>query len=217
MTIQMALKKEFGIILALDVDTREKALEICTEVADFVDAVKVGYPLVLKTDLSIVGELKQFQKPIIADFKVADIPFVSQRICEAAVEAGADFVIVHGFVGEDVVKACSNAAKVFVVAEMSHPGAEDFMPKDALSIVKIAKKYAEGIVAPATRPERIKELRNAVGDLTIISPGVKAQGASVGDAIRAGADFEIIGRGIYEAAEPGKAAAEFSESARGAY
>lgn len=213
----MALKRENGIILALDVDTREKALEICKEVADFVDAIKVGYPLVLKTDLSIVGELKQFQKPIITDFKVADIPIVSQRICEAAVRAGADFVIVHGFVGEDVVKACSSAAKIFVVAEMSHPGARDFMVKDALAITEIARKYAKGIVAPATRPERIKELRKKAGDLTIISPGVKAQGASVGDAIRAGADFEIIGRGIYEASEPKKAAEEFSRSARGAY
>jgi orotidine-5'-phosphate decarboxylase len=213
----MALKQENGIILALDVDTREKALAVCGEAADFVDAIKVGYPLVLKTDLSIVGELKQFQKPIITDFKVADIPIVSQRICEAAVDAGADYVIVHGFVGEDVVKACSKAAKIFVVAEMSHPGAVDFMAKDAESIAEIARKYAVGIVAPATRPERIKELREVVGDLTIISPGVKAQGASVGDAIRAGADFEIIGRGIYEAGEPRKAAGEFSKSAKEAY
>jgi orotidine-5'-phosphate decarboxylase len=213
----MALKRENGIILALDVDTKEKALEICGEVADFVDAIKVGYPLVLNTDLSIVGELKRFNKPIITDFKVADIPFVSQRICEAAVSAGADYVIVHGFVGEDVVRACSNAAKIFVVAEMSHHGAEDFMAKDAEKIAKIAKKYAIGIVAPATRPERIKGLRGAVGDLTIISPGVKAQGASVGDAIKAGADFEIIGRGIYGAAEPRKAAEEFSDIIRRLY
>jgi orotidine-5'-phosphate decarboxylase len=214
----MALKRENGIILALDVDTREKALEITREAAEFVDAIKVGYPLVLNTDLSIIGELKKFQKPIIADFKVADIPIVGQRICEAAKGAGADFVIVHGFVGEDVVKACSNASKIFVVAEMSHPGALDFMAKDAESIVEIARKHAFGIVAPATRPERIRELRAASGaDLKIISPGVKAQGASVGDAIRAGADFEIIGRGIYGAREPKKAAEEFSKSARSAY
>jgi orotidine-5'-phosphate decarboxylase len=213
----MALKRENGIILALDVDTREKAVEVCGDVSNFVDAIKVGYPLVLGTDLSIISELGQFDKPIITDFKVADIPFVSQRICEAAVKSGADYVIVHGFVGEDVVKACSSVAKIFVVAEMSHAGAEDFMAKDALSIAEIARKYAEGIVAPATRPEEVRGLRAAVGDLTIISPGVKAQGAKVGDGIKAGADFEIIGRGIYEAAEPRKAAEEFSESARQAY
>ncbi len=213
----MALKRENGIILALDVDTKEKALEICGEAADFVDAIKVGYPLILNTGLDVIGELGQFKRPIIADLKVADIPFVSKRICETAVKSGADYVIVQGFVGSDVVKACSSAARIFVVVEMSHPGAEEFMAKDALMIAENAKECAEGIVAPATRPQRIRELRKTVGDLIIISPGVKAQGANVGDAIKAGADFEIIGRGIYEAADPGKAAEESSERARSTY
>lgn len=210
----MALKRENGIILALDVETREKALEICRETADFVDVIKVGYPLILNTDMSVIGELGQFKRPVIADLKVADIPPVSKRICEAAFKSGADYVIVHGFVGRDVVKACSSAGKIFVVAEMSHPGAEEFMARDALKIAEIAMEYAEGIVAPATRPQKIKELRKAVRDLTIISPGVKAQGADVGDAIKAGADFEIIGRGIYEAVDPKKAAREFSKGVR---
>lgn len=210
----MELKRKNGIILALDVETREKALEICREVVDFVDGIKVGYPLILNTDLSVIGELGQFKKPVIADLKVADIPFVSKKICESAVKSGADYVIVHGFAGEDVVKACSSAVKIFVVAEMSHVGAEEFMAKDALAITEIARKYAEGIVAPATRPQRIKELRKAVGDLLIISPGVKAQGAEIGDAIRAGADFEIIGRGIYRAENPEKVAEEFSKIIR---
>ncbi len=208
------LKRENGIILALDMETREKALEICRETSDFVDAIKVGYPLILNTDPAVIGELKQFKKPIITDLKVADIPFVSKRICEAAVKSGADYVIVHGFVGSDVVKACSGVAKIFVVAEMSHAGAEEFITKDALMIADIARDYAEGIVAPATRPQRIKELRKAVGDLIIISPGVKAQGANIGDATMAGADFEIIGRGIYEATNPKKAAEEFSKRIR---
>jgi orotidine-5'-phosphate decarboxylase len=209
------MKKENGIILALDVETRELALEACENVCDFVDAIKVGYPLVLGTGLSIIGELKRFNKPIIADFKVADIPFVSQKICEAAVNAGADYVIIQGFVGEDVMESCKKAGKIFVVAEMSHPGAEDFMAKNAEGIALMARKHAVGIVAPATRPQRIKELREAAGDLIIISPGVATQGGSVGDAIKAGADFEIIGRGIYGADNPGKAAEEFSSVIKG--
>ena len=211
----MAMKKENGIILALDVETKEKALEVCEEVAGFVDAIKVGYPLVLNTGLSIIGELKRFNKPIIADFKVADIPFVSQKICEAAASAGADYVIIQGFVGEDVMNACKKVVSIFVVAEMSHPGAVDFMAENAEGIASMARKHAVGIVAPATRPQRIKELRIAAGDLTIISPGVAAQGANVGDAIRAGADFEIIGRGIYGADNPAKAAEEFSSIIKG--
>lgn len=205
------MQKNNRIILALDVEDSERAAELCKEVAEYIDAIKVGYPLVLNTDSNIIKKLKNFKKPVIADFKVADIPEISRKLCEIAVKSGADYVIVHGFVGEDVVKACSEVANIFVVAEMSHPGAKDFMSSEADKIAKIAKKYVYGIVAPATRPERIKKLRKIVGDIVIISPGIKAQGAAVGDAIKAGADFEIIGRGIYASQNPKKAAKEFAD------
>lgn len=204
------MQKNNHIILALDVEDSKRVLQICEEVVEYIDAIKVGYPLVLNTGLSVIKKLKNFDKPIIADFKVADIPEISRKICEIATKSGADYVIVHGFVGEDVVKACSEAAKIFVVAEMSHPGAKDFMSSEAEKIAKIAKKYAYGIVAPATRPEIIRQLRKIVGDIVIITPGIKAQGAAVGDAIKAGADFEIIGRGIYASQDPKKAAQEFA-------
>ncbi|MBI5253858.1 MAG: orotidine-5'-phosphate decarboxylase [Euryarchaeota archaeon] len=205
------MQKNNRIILALDVEDSKRVLQICEEVAEYIDAIKVGYPLVLNTSLSTIKKLKNFNKPIIADFKVADIPEISRKICEIATKSGADYAIVHGFVGEDVVKACSEAAKIFVVAEMSHPGAKDFMSSEADKIAKIAKKYAYGIVAPATRPDRIRQLRKIVGDIVIISPGIKAQGAAVGDAIKAGADFEIIGRGICAAQNPKRVAKDFAD------
>ncbi len=187
-----------GLILALDVKNRERALQVARETADFVDAFKIGYPLALSVGLGMISELKELGKPVIADFKVADIPYISQEICGLAKQAGADYVIIHGFLGEDMIKACSMAADIIVVCDMSHPGSLEYLSQSSASIAKHAKKYASGIVAPATRPKAIKEMREIVEDLTIISPGVKAQGASVGDAVRAGADFEIIGRGIYE-------------------
>jgi orotidine-5'-phosphate decarboxylase len=61
---------------------------------------------------------------------------------------------------------------------------------------------AAGVVAPATRPERIKAIRSIMGDRIIISPGVGAQGGSADAALRAGADYLIVGRSIYEAKEP---------------
>jgi orotidine-5'-phosphate decarboxylase len=72
-----------------------------------------------------------------------------------------------------------------------------------------ADEKASGVVAPATRPERVREIRKIIGnDLTIISPGVGAQGGSASDAIRAGADWVIVGRSIYQAKEPARAAAD---------
>lgn len=205
------MRKKNRLILALDVKSRARALKVCRETREFIDAIKVGYPLVLTTGLRFIKELKKFKKPVIADFKVADIPYISVEICELAVENGADYVIVHGFAGEDVMKACSAVADIFVVVEMSHPGSKDFISKESDKIAKTASKYAYGIVAPATRPERVKRIREIVGDLVIISPGVKAQGAEVGSAINAGADFEIIGRKICDSRNPKKAAQEFAD------
>jgi orotidine-5'-phosphate decarboxylase len=183
--------------LALDVNGSENAIEVARKTANYIDAIKVGYPLVLSAGLEIIADLKKIGLPIIADFKVADVPHVSAEICRLATKAGADFVIVQGVMGRDVVEACSKIARLFVVSDMSHPGALDFISGHNQEIASLAKRFAEGIVAPATRPQTIKTLRSIVGDLIIISPGVKAQGAKVGSAISAGADFEIIGRAIY--------------------
>ena len=56
---------------------------------------------------------------------------------------------------------------------------------------------ATGVVAPATRPEDVARVKSLIGDLEIISPGVGAQGGDSKETIRAGADFIIVGRGIY--------------------
>jgi len=83
------------------------------------------------------------------------------------------------------------------------------MERNSVGISAIAKKYAYGVVAPATRPESIKKIRKIVGDMIIISPGIKVQGGKVGSALNVGADFEIIGRGIYDDKNPQSAAKIF--------
>ena len=153
-------------------------------------------------------------KHVICDFKIADIPNTNRLIVEQAMARGASAVICHGFTGEDSVKACVDAAKgqVFVLTEMSHPGGKQFTAPLADKFATLAKAMgARGIVAPATRPERISDLRRLVGDLEIISPGVGAQGGKASDALRAGADFVIVGRAIYDAPDPGAAARKLAE------
>ena len=61
---------------------------------------------------------------------------------------------------------------------------------------------AKGFIAPATRPERIAAIREIIGDRLILSPGVGAQGGSASSAIKAGADYVIVGRAIYKADDP---------------
>ena len=67
---------------------------------------------------------------------------------------------------------------------------------------------ADGIIAPATRPERVKVLREIVGNRKILSPGIGAQGGDA-DAVAKIVDGIIVGRAIYEAEDPVAAAMAF--------
>ncbi len=205
------MRKNTRLILALDVKDKSSAISISKDTAQHLDAIKIGYPLVLGAGLGIINRICEFA-PVIADFKVADIPNTAHMICSQAFGAGAAGVIVHGFTGRDSLLECVRTAReykgeIYVVTEMSHPGAVEFMAPKALEIAALALECkASGVVAPATRPERINQIRNIVGKLTIISPGVGAQGGSAADAIRVGADYVIVGRTIYNSKIPGKEA-----------
>jgi orotidine-5'-phosphate decarboxylase len=201
------MKRKTRLILALDVTSREQALSLAGELKDYFDAIKIGYPLILSAGLGIVKEISA-TLPVIADLKVADIPNTNRLICEAVLGAGASGIIAQAFPGKDSLLACAKSASahgadLFVVTEMSHPGAELFMAPLAERMARLAVEAgASGIVAPATRPERIKLIRSIIGERIIISPGVGAQGGSAGAAMQAGADYLIVGRSIYEAEDP---------------
>jgi orotidine-5'-phosphate decarboxylase len=209
----MKIEKNTRLILALDVTTRDEAHRVVRAVKNHVDAIKINWPLILGAGPSIISELADV-KSIICDLKVADIPNTNRLIVEQAMGRHASAVICHGFVGEDSVKACVDAAhgQVFVLTEMSHPGGKQFTAPVADKLAQIAKAAgARGIVAPATRPERISALRAIVGDMEIISPGVGAQGGNASDTLKAGADYIIVGRAIYEAQDPAEAARRLAE------
>ncbi|MBE0522679.1 MAG: orotidine-5'-phosphate decarboxylase [Candidatus Methanoperedenaceae archaeon] len=201
------MKRKTGLVVALDVINEKDAISISEAVVEHIDAIKIGYPLVLGAGIGIITQISEFA-PVIADFKVADIPNTDRLICEQAFKAGAEAVIVHGFTGKDSLTECVKTGKqygrdIYVVTEMSHPGALDFMQTAAEALARMAvESGASGIVAPATRPARLREIRNIVGDLTIISPGVGAQGGSAADAVKAGADYVIVGRSIYGSEHP---------------
>jgi len=211
------MEKRRRLILALDVTSRAEAKRVVEASRDYLDAIKINWPLILAAGPEIITELSKV-KEVICDLKIADIPNTNRLICEQAVGRGASAVICQGFVGEDSVRACVEAARgqVFVVTEMSHPGGRQFTAPVADKLAALAKAAgARGIVAPATRPERIAELRKIIGSMEIISPGVGAQGGKASEAIRAGADYIIVGRAIYESSDPGGAARGLAEEIRG--
>ena len=208
------------LILALDVTEKKRALAIAEACAPHIDAIKVGYPLALAAGLSIAGDLKKTGLPLIADFKVADIPNTNQLICDQVFLAGFSAVICQGFCGMDSVKACVASARAYhgecyVVAEMSHPGGKEFFSGGIAEQIAANAVIAgaDGIIAPATRPDRVAALRGFVGDKKILSPGVGTQGGSV-DSIAELVDGIIVGRSIYEAPDPAAAAQSYAAARR---
>ena len=198
------MRRRSRLIVALDVTEESKALRLAADTKDYVDAFKVNYPLVLARGMEVVEKVAKIGD-VICDFKVADIPNTNRLIVDQVFRRHAKAVIVHGFVGEDSVRACIDAARgeVFLVTEMSHPGAEKWNAPIADDLARLAVKVgAAGIIAPAARPDRVKALRAIVGDRLILSPGVGAQGGTPADPIAAGADYIIVGRAIYDAANP---------------
>ncbi len=208
------MKKCSRLILALDETDEKKALAIAESVAGVVDAIKINWPLVLSAGPEMITKLSKYSD-VICDFKVADIPNTVRLIVENSVARGASAVIVHAFPGSDslaeAVKAAGDKAAIYAVTEMSHPGGKEFTAPNAERLAQVGVDCdVKGFIAPATRPERIAAIRRIIGDREILSPGVGAQGGSASDAIKAGADYVIVGRAIYKSENPRKVAEDIA-------
>ena len=208
------------VILALDVtdlvnseeDRKrvwDRAIAVAMDSMDYLAAIKVGYPLILATGLGIITELKRRTNlPIIGDFKIADIGNTNKWIAKHVFNAGVDAVIAHAFIGEDavndIIEVIDGTDKgLFLLVDMSHPGATMFLKPHLVELTELAVKlHVTGVIAPATRPDEISVIRKKLPQkMLILSPGVGAQGGRPGTAIKNGADFEIIGRRIYNASD----------------
>ena len=208
-----------NLILALDVMSESEAIDICRSVAEHIDTIKIGYPLALAEGLEIIGKIKDaFGVKVICDFKVADIDATNSKICEETFKAGADAIICHGFVGRDSVQACLDVAdkygkELFLLTEMSHPGAKMFLQKNADAIAQMGVEMGiQNYVAPATRLDRLSDIRNIGGkDAYIISPGVGKQGGD-GKKTLEFSNAIIVGRSIYESDNPKLACEELINS-----
>ena len=208
-----------NLILALDVMSESEAIEICDNVKEYIDTIKIGYPLALAEGLEIIRTLKdKFGFKVICDFKVADIDATNSKICDETFKAGADAIICHGFVGSDSVQACLDMAnkhgkELFLLTEMSHPGAKMFLQKNADASARMGVDMnITNFVAPATRLDRLSDIREIVGDdAFIISPGVGKQGGD-GKKTLQYSNAIIVGRSIYESENPKKSCEDLIKS-----
>ena len=208
-----------NIILAMDLMDLKAAERVCESINEYIDTIKIGYPLTLAEGLSTIGFFKDnFDYKVICDYKVADIPATNEKIANQTFDAGADAIICHGFVGSDSVDACKTSAEdhggeVFLLTEMAHPGAIKFLQPNADEIARMGVEMGiTNYVAPSTRPERLSEIRDIVGkDAFMISPGVGTQGGDPRETLKY-SNALIIGRSIYNAEDPEKATKDIVDS-----
>lgn len=177
----------YPVLAALDTDVLT-ALEFVRKVKGEVAGFKVGWDLIFEGGISIVSEIARYGN-VVVDIKIADVPHIASRLVEKLVKRGACCVITHGFLYPSIPKS----HHVYVLVKMTTPTIYDRVWIDLLSSIEEVR----GFVLPGNAPEIVAEARRRIGcRYRIISPGIGVQGGAPGDAIRAGADFEIVGRYI---------------------
>ncbi len=170
--------------------------------------------------------------PIILDAKYADIGHVVERCAHQAFDLfGVDAVTAMPAPGcEALAPLVSRPGKgCFMVVRTSNPGAEELQdiitssgdPLYKVITGKIASGWNAsgnvGLVAPATDPHVLGEVRRAAPHLPILCPGVGAQGGEAEAAVLAGLNpmgaglLINVSRGIMEAPDPGEAARHWRE------
>jgi orotidine-5'-phosphate decarboxylase len=225
------------IVLALDIEDsdpsrliqRSKAL--LEQLSDQVCAVKINRQLLLTLGLRngvdlIVGYAHSLSLPAIMDAKLNDVAHTNEAMMRAYIQAGFDAIIASPVAGWDVGldSAIGLARKekrsVILLVHMSNPGSERFYSLIAEGFGKsrpLFEHFAElalqwqvqGVVVGATKSDVVSRVRQIVGqDIKIYSPGVGAQGGDVKSALQSGADYLIVGRSIYSAPDPLRAARE---------
>jgi orotidine-5'-phosphate decarboxylase len=214
----------------------EKALSALKQTAPHLAALKINHQLLLPLGLfdfmqDIIDKAKSYSLPLIMDCKANDVEHTNRWIARHYFDAGFDAIIANPFVGweggiEPIMSEAREQGKgVILLAYMSHPGATEgygqqvlpaqstkLEPQYLLFAKKAVEWGADGVVAGATYPEKIREICQVTrGMVPIYSPGIGAQGGDIGEAFKAGCNYAIVGRAIYESEDPGKSALEMKD------
>ena len=217
-----------------------KAQKTLKAVHPYVCAVKINHHLTLPLGTfdgvqQLVEQIRGEGMLAIMDAKVNDIGNTNQIIAEYYFAAGFDAIIANPFVGWDEgLKPLFDVSKrlnrgVILLTYMSHKGANEGYGQiiidpetcqQTLQYIAFARKAlkwgADGVVVGATVPTKIVEVKQILGEkVAIYSPGVGAQGGAAETAVKAGANYLIIGREITNSSNPALAARALWDSIKG--
>jgi len=213
------------IIVALDYDTPQAALELAQRLDPTLCRVKVGKELFTTAGPALVGKLVEQRFEVFLDLKFHDIPHTVAQACKAAARLGVWMVNVHALGGRKMMSAAREALedmpqrpKLIAVTVLTSMGGEDLAeiglsgePQD--NVLRLAKLTQEcGLDGVVCSAREAAPLRNALGkEFCLVTPGIRPATASLDDQVRVatpaqalkdGASYLVIGRPITQAADP---------------
>jgi orotidine-5'-phosphate decarboxylase len=238
----MDTQRRGGVAVALDLDPAP-ARELGRRLAPEVAWLKVGLSLFCSEGPAIVRELKAAGARIFLDLKLHDIPNTVELAARAVGRLGVSLLTVHASGGEAMVRAAvagcaQGAAEAGIEApavlgvtvltslderELEAIGLSGGPVQSVERLARLAiRAGAGGIVCS---PREVGAVRQAVGDgPLLVTPGIRAAGASADDqaraetpeaAVAAGADVLVVGRPVLRAADPVAAGARACRALRG--
>ena len=217
------------VIVALDVPSRREALEVVRGLGPDQEFYKVGLELFTRAGPSVVTDLVGMNKRVFLDLKLHDIPATVARAASAARDLGVDMLTVHVTGGERMVAAARDAVGdhvrllgITVLTSLSRRelatiwgGGSSSMRNEVGRLAGLAGEWGlGGVVASALEASIIP--RPSDRDFRIVTPGIRGLGQPINDqarvstpemAVKAGADYLVMGRPITRSRNPSVALA----------
>jgi orotidine-5'-phosphate decarboxylase len=232
------------LLVALDVETGVRAMQLVTALSGLAGGFKIGNRLFTSEGPALVRRIADAGSRVFLDLKYHDIPNTVEQAVDAAVATGAWMINVHASGGIAMMQAAARAARdasvrldrpapvmiaVTVLTSMEQEslravGVERPVLDQVIALARMAQEAGmQGVVASA---QETPEIRKACGpDFQIVTPGIR--GASAGterndqsrtmgpaEAIRAGANYIVVGRPIIAVQDPRAAAEAIVEELR---
>jgi orotidine-5'-phosphate decarboxylase len=215
------------LIFALDMGEEDKAKKMVEELDGLVSFFKVGIQLQLGTGLRFVDWLIGNGKKVFLDLKYYDVPETVKRAVGEVAKTGVSFLTIHGD-GSIIRGAVAGRGEarlkllaVTVLTSLDAAGLKEqgyHCPVDDLVLYRAKMASESGCDGVIASGREIAAIRREVGrQLLIVTPGIRPAGFGVddhqrsvtpGQAIKAGADYIVVGRPIRDAADPRAAAEE---------
>ena len=228
------------ILVALDVPSLTQAESMARSLKGQVGGYKVGLELLMGEGPESVSRIAKIGLPVFADAKLLDIPNTAERAARQLAAHGARWVTAHASGGSQMIEAVASGliagsedgrAGVLGVtvltsldqSDLAALGVSDSVQNHSVELARLARNAgAEGVICS---PLEVGTLKVLFPEFLAVTPGIRPAGSDKGDqkrtatpveALRAGADFIVVGRAITGASDPVASAASIVDSLRAA-